>query len=204
MRIRRRDNPPRFTDYRRYKSVLREDFLFCCSYCGMHESLFGALRNMTIDHYRPKSRFPQLVNVYGNLHYCCGECNTHKGDCWPDDQQLAQDFRFLDACADDVFEHIRFEAAVAVPQTNPARYTITHLRLNRPELRSRRNELAKRFSELVAQLDRLARLRAKVVGARRVPDPALELEFDALQGSIFVAIRELIFPRPLGANLNSN
>jgi len=55
MKVTRRASFPRYSDYRRYKPILREDFRYCCAYCGSHESLFGALRHMTIDHFRPKA-----------------------------------------------------------------------------------------------------------------------------------------------------
>jgi uncharacterized protein (TIGR02646 family) len=46
----------------------------------------------TIEHFRPKcaSRFPQHAYTWSNLYYCCGCCQSEKGDQW-DDGLLAPD-----------------------------------------------------------------------------------------------------------------
>src|SRR5258706_12879899 len=108
MRVARRTSIPKYSDYRRYKPILREDFRYCCAYCATHEVIFGALRHMTIDHFRPKglTQFAHLIAEYGNLYYCCGECNTYKGDRWPSEAELEADLRFVDVCAEDLFVHI--------------------------------------------------------------------------------------------------
>jgi len=60
LKIKRRTSSPRHSDYTKYKPLRREDFRYCCAYCGSHERVFGALRNMTIDHLRPKTKFRKL------------------------------------------------------------------------------------------------------------------------------------------------
>ncbi len=43
-----------------------------CAYCDRND--FGA----TIDHFRPKSRFPRLAFAWPNLFLCCNECQQAK------------------------------------------------------------------------------------------------------------------------------
>ena len=148
MILRRRPNPPRYSDYGRYKPLLREDFCYRCGYCRTHESAFGSVRNMTIDHFRPKSLFPRLVASYSNLHYCCNECNTYKADRWPSDAELTNGYRFVEACVDDPDEHYEFVDLVMKPRTRPAEFTVSALRLDRPALLSRRRAIASRRTKI--------------------------------------------------------
>jgi hypothetical protein len=46
-----------------------------CPYCGID-------RPKTIDHYLPKSDFPEFAIYPPNLIPCCGRCNTKKNDRW--------------------------------------------------------------------------------------------------------------------------
>jgi uncharacterized protein (TIGR02646 family) len=126
MIIVRRNNPPQFSEYGKYKPQLRQDFRYCCAYCLTHERTFGALRHMTIDHFRPQSRFPHLLTDYRNLYYCCGECNTYKGDSWPSDAdaEALANLRFIDVCADDVAQHFTYSGCEIIALTPAAEFTV--------------------------------------------------------------------------------
>ncbi len=43
----------------------------------------GGLRIFHVEHFRPKSRFPELINDIRNLFYACPICNSYKGNDWP-------------------------------------------------------------------------------------------------------------------------
>ncbi len=49
---------------------------YCCSYCRSNQAITGT--TMQIDHTQPESRGG--TNNDTNLCWCCGECNTYKGD----------------------------------------------------------------------------------------------------------------------------
>ncbi|MED0998362.1 HNH endonuclease [Bacillus mobilis] len=51
-----------------------------CPYCGIDKP-------RTIDHYLPKSNFPEFSIYPPNLIPCCGHCNTRKNDRWLDGQK---------------------------------------------------------------------------------------------------------------------
>ena len=82
-------------DRRRIRDALAGDFSSICAYCeqlcqptrprlrteGGEESPWPY--EETIDHFRPRSRFPELWLDWLNLVYACYRCNQSKGDSWP-------------------------------------------------------------------------------------------------------------------------
>ena len=185
----RHTSPPKYADYRRYKPLLRGDFCYRCGYCRTHEREFGSVWNMTIDHFRPRSRFPRLAADYANLHYCCNECNTYKGDLWPTDAQLANGYCFVEACLDDLDDHYEFVELEIKPRTRPGEFTVAALRLNRPTLLARRRDVAAKRSAIIADLERLGRLRT---AASENPDDLQDL--DALHANRIDDLRLLDSP----------
>ena len=162
----RTETPPRYADYRRYKPHLRRDFQYQCAYCTINEAEFGGHYNFHIDHFRPQSLFPELRTEYSNLYYACSICNTYKSDTWPTEEQIARGRRFLDPCADDYAAHFEPQPDGMLRElTEPAKYTSTHLRLNRQQLvklRQRRKEqeqvFLKRVSSIQENLQKIDRL----------------------------------------------
>lgn len=49
-----------------------------CSFCDSYPLI--AKNRQTIEHFRPRSRFPKLAYVWQNLFLCCQTCQTVKGD----------------------------------------------------------------------------------------------------------------------------
>lgn len=70
----------------RFRDDLRSRFHGICGYCE-EETAPG-----TLDHFRPKSKFPKLVYEWSNWVFACQPCNQSKGDKWPDDG-------YVDPCA---------------------------------------------------------------------------------------------------------
>ncbi|MBP1641042.1 MAG: hypothetical protein H6Q17_2625 [Bacteroidetes bacterium] len=71
-----------FSDYRYYKTYLADDFKSRCGYTGCSDFWFGGKTNFQIDHFKPKSIYPELETNYSNLVYCCSYVNRAKGnDC---------------------------------------------------------------------------------------------------------------------------
>ena len=77
------DGPER----QRIREALRSDFEGCCAYCedwcveGARET--GSHNPGTVDHFRPRSRFPDEWLAWLNLVYACRRCNDTKGNLWP-------------------------------------------------------------------------------------------------------------------------
>lgn len=60
--------------------VERGTFGYVCTYC---EREIEPLNQWTIDHFRPRDRFPSLWLDWINLVYSCQRCNESKGNKWP-------------------------------------------------------------------------------------------------------------------------
>jgi uncharacterized protein (TIGR02646 family) len=92
----RKYNGPKLSPYRKYKDILREDFLKRCGYTDCSDFWFGGKSNFHIDHFKPKSIHPDLELEYSNLVYSCSFVNRAKSD---------DDNKYLDPCDDDYNSH---------------------------------------------------------------------------------------------------
>ena len=79
---------PKPTDsrWRDFHNVLGQRFSGLCGYCEC--SCKGE-----VDHFRPKSRFPESVYEWSNWILACHDCNQAKVDKWPEDG-------YVDPCAE--------------------------------------------------------------------------------------------------------
>ena len=122
-------------NYRQYLRFVREDFSECCAYCLLHELLAHGRENFELDHFRPRSKFPEFANDYFNLYYACHVCNLLKRDFWPTNDQEATGYHFIDFCGESFSTHFMDTIdGFLVPLTNAAEYTIEKLDLNRSHL----------------------------------------------------------------------
>lgn len=76
---------PADSQWRRFHDDLVATFFGHCGYCE-------EISRGEIDHFRPKSRFPELVYEWSNWVFACHDCNSFKGEKWPSDG-------FVDPCA---------------------------------------------------------------------------------------------------------
>jgi uncharacterized protein (TIGR02646 family) len=67
---------PTDSRWRDFRDDLGSAFFRICAYC--EESCPGE-----VDHFRPKSRFPELVYEWPNWVFACRACNGAKGEKWP-------------------------------------------------------------------------------------------------------------------------
>lgn len=181
----RRTNAPKQKNYQGYKRYLREDFRYICVYCEIHENENGGPRFFTVEHFRPKSRFPALRTDYANLLYACSVCNSFKGNDWPTDDPLGDGKGYLDPCEHDYDQHFTYSADFLVEGKTPvARYMIASMHLNRPmmqKIRQSRREEEELHQQFVELFERnLALLAAALqdaelpVGERRQLEHELE------------------------------
>ena len=69
-------NKPSDSRWRDFRGDLCRAFSGLCAYC--EEGDRGE-----VDHFRPKSKFPQRVYQWSNWVFACHDCNRSKGDKWP-------------------------------------------------------------------------------------------------------------------------
>ncbi|WDE05431.1 HNH endonuclease [Thalassomonas viridans] len=94
--------------YREYRPDLRKDFNGACGYCDDNDE-FQDKSTFHIDHFAPKSKFPELELEYENLVYSCRFCNVAKSNKWiSNDAEISHNGvkGFIDPCDDNYDEHI--------------------------------------------------------------------------------------------------
>ena len=128
-RLVRKQRPPVFADYGKYKPFLREEFGRQCVYCRMPDgpktpAQFGA------DHYKPQKKFPGLAAAYSNLFYSCNACNSRKQDFWPTAAQLKRDVYIPNSCQHKMSQHLRYQQGEVIGRTTAGNWTIDLLDLN--------------------------------------------------------------------------
>jgi hypothetical protein len=194
LKVVRQTGVPRYDDYKKYKPLLRTDFLHRCAYCRHHERTIGLLAFMSVDHFRPKSIFPHLRGEYSNLYYCCGECNTYKNAKWPTQDQLDVGESFVDVCEHEWDDHLETRSDVTTGKTPIGRFTAEQIRLNRHKLTARNRSLRIQEAKISADLARLNDIRQRL-GSGMDTDTARDLI--ELERSLQADLRALLSPDPL-------
>lgn len=153
---------PQHKKYQDYKRYLREDFIYRCVYCTIHENENGGPRNFCVEHFRPKATFAHLETNYGNLLYACPVCNSFKLDDWPSDDPIRDGKGYIDPCEHDYDEHFELnEQDELVGLSGVGRYMIERLHLNRGQLkklRKKRREDELEHQKALALIDELLNL----------------------------------------------
>lgn len=123
----------RFTQYRKYKPFLRNDFRMRCGYCNSEDFWFGGPNAFHIDHFAPKSKFPLLQTRYSNLVYACPYCNRAKSNDWPSDKSnicVVGNKGYLDPCSTEYDNQLcRDEVGRIIPTTELGKYIHKKLKL---------------------------------------------------------------------------
>ena len=155
---RRMQNPPIYGEYSSYKKYLRFEFDYHCAYCDIHEAEDGGSKNFHIDHYLPKSRFPEKCCEYSNLFYSCADCNRLKGNYWASWIKKFFHEYILNPCDYDYDIHFDRTRSEWIPKTTVAGWNIDKLRLNSKkqiDVRDARAFFLKTIKELSEKKNRL-------------------------------------------------
>jgi len=158
----RRKTKKKFSDYRKYKPWLREDFKYACVYCSIHEGEFGGFHNFHVEHFKPKSKFPTLETEYINLLYACWRCNSFKGEDWPSNNPLKSGRGYLNPCKYDYEEYFIIDKdEVITGKVKVVTYMIERLHLNcyfLIEVRKKRREIhesIKKYRLITSEMDKV-------------------------------------------------
>ncbi|MBA4252155.1 MAG: HNH endonuclease [Legionella sp.] len=125
--------------YSDWKELLSIEAEHLCVYCSIHESSMGGVRNFHVEHFRPKSKFENLVNIFSNLFYACPICNVFKSNDWPHEPDGDNYLRVI--CYPDpsivnyadIFE-VNLNTGLIEGKYTSAKYIQNKLYLNRPQL----------------------------------------------------------------------
>lgn len=101
-----------------YPKFLKKVGVKTCVYCNANFAITDkdGVAYYTVDHWKPKSKYPFLCISFFNLVPCCFSCNRNKGD---DDDEF---FRLYEDDANADLNVLHFE----LPPKNEAEYMLTH------------------------------------------------------------------------------
>lgn len=180
----RKQTPPQYTNYRKYKPVLREEFGAQCVFCLLPD----ASRNQSfgVEHYRPKKRFPELATTYSNLFYACNSCNSRKGDYWPSEDQLTSSLLIVNPCDHVMFKHLRYAGHLVEDRTTEGAFTSERLDLNEPKVAKYRAALLAVVDSFESERNKLIRTIATIDArlARAPSSPELIQEKAAFKAKL--------------------
>ncbi|MBN1935937.1 MAG: hypothetical protein JW934_14800 [Anaerolineae bacterium] len=120
------------SEIRPYAQILDQIFYNKCAFC---ESKMAHVSRPQIEHYYPKSKFPERMFNWQNWLLSCAQCNEIKGTYFPfcDDRPC-----LLDPASEDPGDHIDFLRAQILYKTWRGQETISLLELNRISLQEER------------------------------------------------------------------
>ena len=115
--------------WRDFLDELRTRFNDICGYCEEAAALGG------VDHFRPKSKFPEFVYAWSNWVFACSTCNLTKNDRWPLDGYVDPCECSMQERPERFFEFTRTGMIISKPGLTPeqsarAWQTIRDLDLN--------------------------------------------------------------------------
>lgn len=146
--------PPTYRDYKRFKPHLREEFDGRCVYCRAIDRIKGQ-ETFGVDHYRPKSLFPDLACEYLNLFYCCNRCNSLKRSFWPNVKRIGLEEFIPNPCEHVMFSHLRYIQGEVTAVSAAGDMTLELLDLNDPDAVNFRGALIKLIDGHLLQINRL-------------------------------------------------
>lgn len=116
------------------KKYLAIDFKHRCAYCDDLDNIYNGQASYAVEHFAPKSKFPQLRYVYDNLLYACRFCNTSKYDDWPSDSpsiNVVGECGYIDPCTKEYYEHLDRDDNTGriFYKTELGKYMYNHLKL---------------------------------------------------------------------------
>lgn len=143
-----KDSQPSSGKYSDWKEQIAKECFYQCVYCSIHEAQFGGIDHYHIDHFKPKSKFPEDEDNILNLFYACPICNRFKSDDWPGEPEL----NALSYINPSVFDYTDLfeinENFIIIGKYIAANYIILRLYLNRAQLIMERRESAARAKEI--------------------------------------------------------
>jgi hypothetical protein len=160
--------------YQAYRSCLRWDFGFTCSFCLLHEgdlADFGGegLGVMWIEHLIPASRETDGINDYGNCFYACRFCNRSRSRA-PLIDEVGR--KLLDPCSCVWNLHFTLsddDLLLADESDSDAIYTQEAYDLNDPRKVRRRRIRRERLTEWLSVIRHgLSRVEALIALSQRV------------------------------------
>ena len=140
--------------YKRVEQILIEPLAKitdeCCSYCNIRPVRKGALKP-SIDHFKPKSEYPELAFEWTNLFLSCYQCQEYKSSSFPVIEPLKPDTAEYDF---DYWFEPNFKTGEIFPNSTRnkneqkrAKVTIEWLGLNKDSRPTSRNNALEEYNK---------------------------------------------------------
>ena len=116
------------------KKYLAIDFNHRCAYCDDLDDIYTDQALYAVEHFAPKSKFPQLKYTYDNLLYACRFCNASKSDDWPSNSptvNIVGECGYIDPCTEEYYKHLDRDDKTGriFYKTELGKYMYNHLKL---------------------------------------------------------------------------
>ena len=108
---------------------LKKMFKGCCAYC---EGSYEGTSYPQIEHFKPKSLYPELMFDYNNMNLACQICNMTKLDKYNE--------KLINPTEDEPDEHLKYKAYMICALDERGKTTIDMLNLNSEERTGKREE----------------------------------------------------------------
>lgn len=145
--------------YSEWKQQISNDCYNQCVYCSIHEMPWGGIDHYHIDHFRPQSKFEDLVNKITNLYHCCPICNKFKSNDWKNEPNDLNTICYPDPSDYNYTELFNLDTNNFTLEGKylASSYLINRLYLNRPQLVYERREifLNLRYKLLIKETENL-------------------------------------------------
>lgn len=109
---------------------LKEMFKGCCAYC---EGEYDDTSYAEIEHFKPKSLYPELMFEYSNMNLACQICNTNKKEKYDD--------KLINPTVEDPEEHLRYKTYILKPLDERGKLTINMFDINSEERLNKRKSV---------------------------------------------------------------
>lgn len=193
-RHKRQPNPGPFRQYQTYKKYLRKEFGATCVYCRMPDR-FSEKNSFAVEHYKPKSRFPELENDYANLFYSCQSCNTYKSNFWPSKNQLDVGEFIPNPCDHVMHDHLETDRkGVINARSKTGQWTLELLDFNNPDRIKKRQFYISMEARTIADISKASRLAAKIKSSRGSrPDNEIDADLAVIEEELESLRKHLSF-----------
>lgn len=140
-------------NHREVKKALNE---MCCEKCSYCESHISHVSYGHIEHFKPKSKFPEFCFEWENFLLGCAVCNgkQYKSDNFPEKNEGGP---FINPTTESPEYFFEFEfdpetgTANVLPKNTRAKTTEIELGLNRPELVKHRSDVVRKIAYVALQ-----------------------------------------------------
>jgi hypothetical protein len=183
-------DPGPYSRYQSYKPHLRREFRQKCIYCRRPDSVHpNDVDVYAVEHYRPKKKFPEFELVWTNLFYVCADCNSHKRDYWPRDNEPC----FPNPCDDVMADHVWYSDGVLEAHTPEGKLMCDSLWLNVDDLVEYRRWHVRTIVATAKELKELRRLIKKTRKRTRANPTSSgdQADLQALEASADILEKEL-------------